>query len=338
MGDPAGIGPDITLHAWRHFSAKGGPAFFVLGDAMLFRGRAAMLGDLAGLRVEEIARPEETPAVFSKALPVLPLKVPLGAVVAGKPNLAHAPAIIGSIEDAVALTAAGRASAVVTNPIAKHVLLRHGFPHAGHTEFLAELARLHGHSDAYPVMLMASKRLMTVPVTVHIALKDVPGALTQVRLVKVAEVTSLGLSRYFGIDQPRLAICGLNPHAGENGTLGVEEIEIIAPAIAELRSRGIKASGPHSADTLFHSEARKCHDAVLAMYHDQALIPFKTLSFEDGVNVTLGLPFIRSSPDHGTAFSLAGTGQANPASFIEAMGLAERMYRTSLAPVSAARP
>jgi 4-hydroxythreonine-4-phosphate dehydrogenase len=338
MGDPAGIGPDISLVAWSELSAHNGLPFFVVGDATVFVERAAMLAEPTAFRVEKIEQPEEARSVFPRALPVLPLRLRTAPVIPGRSDVAHAPAIIASIEDAVSLTLAGRASAVVTNPIAKHVLLEHGFPHAGHTEFLGELARRDGFSDAYPVMLMASKRLMAVPVTVHIPLKDVPSAVTETRLVKVAEVTSRGLSRYFGVEQPRLAICGLNPHAGEGGEIGMEEIEVIAPAIDKLRSRGILASGPYSADSLFHETARQSYDAVLAMYHDQALIPFKTLSFSDGVNVTLGLPFIRTSPDHGTAYSLAGTGRADPSSFIEALRLANLMCGAASASVSEAVP
>ncbi|MBI4724390.1 MAG: 4-hydroxythreonine-4-phosphate dehydrogenase PdxA [Rhodomicrobium sp.] len=338
MGDPAGIGPDTVLMAWSRRLHDTFPVFFAVGDPQVFAERAAMLPAALALQVETIAQPEEAHAVFAHALPVLPLKKPCGFITAGKPDSANAAAIIESIEEAVALTIAGRASALVTSPIAKYVLLQQGFRHAGHTEFLAELAARHRYAGTFPVMLMASRRLMVVPVTVHIALKDVPSTLTQARLIRTAEVTNDGLRRYFGIEQPRLAICGLNPHAGENGELGREEIDLIAPAIDQLKSQGIHATGPHSADTLFHDAARASYDAVLAMYHDQALIPFKTLAFEDGVNVTLGLPFIRTSPDHGTAFALAGTGQANPTSFIEALRLASRMHRTASAAASLSRP
>jgi 4-hydroxythreonine-4-phosphate dehydrogenase len=324
LGDPAGIGPDIVILSWLLREERDCPPFFAVGDASLYAHRAASFAAVSGFKAETIASPDEAHAVFARALPVLPLEKPLGAVLAGRPDTAHAGSITASIEQAIALTLSGLASAAVTAPIAKHVLLAQGFPHAGHTEFLGELARRHGF-DSFPVMLMASERLKAVPVTVHIPLKDVPAALTGERLIRTAEVTDAGLKRYFGIEKPRLAICGLNPHAGEAGELGREEIEIIAPAIAELHARGLQASGPAPADTLFHEAARQGYDAVLAMYHDQALIPFKTLSFEDGVNVTLGLPFIRTSPDHGTAFSLAGTGRADPASFIEALRLAWRM-------------
>jgi 4-hydroxythreonine-4-phosphate dehydrogenase len=338
MGDPAGIGPDIAILSWLKRAERKCPPFFVIGDDAVLRDRAGSLRAAGHCPVEAVANPAEAQSVFSRALPVLPLASPAEPVIAGKPSSANAAAIIASIEQAVALTLSGEALAVVTAPIAKHVLLEQGFAHAGHTEFLAELAVRHGFGDVFPVMLMASPRLLAVPVTVHIALKDVPAALTLDRLVKTAEVTAGGLKRYFGISNPRLAICGLNPHAGEEGELGREEIETVAPAVALLQSRGIGAFGPLPADTLFHAAARQTYDAVLAMYHDQALIPFKTLSFEDGVNVTLGLPFIRTSPDHGTAFSLAGTGRADPTSFIEALKLANRMHEAALASAPFGKP
>jgi 4-hydroxythreonine-4-phosphate dehydrogenase len=331
MGDPAGVGLDITLLAWLRRAISDIPPFFVCGDPTALVDRAGLLEAGGNVFIEAIERPEQASAIFPDALPVLPLARPLGPVIAGSPCSDHASAIIASIEEAVTLTIEGRASAVVTNPIAKYVLLETGFAHAGHTEFLAELAGRDGYANVFPVMMMASGRLKAVPVTVHITLKDVPSAITQERIIKVAFTTSRGLSSHFGISEPRLAVCGLNPHAGENGALGREEIDIIAPAIEALNAGGIQASGPHSADALFHDAARERYDAVLAMYHDQALIPFKTLSFDDGVNVTLGLPFIRTSPDHGTAFPLAGTGHANPASFIEALRLAREMARNAAA-------
>ena len=338
MGDPAGIGPDITLFAWLRRNADRIPAFFAVGDPTVFVDRAGLLDGGGSAFIQEIENPEQATEVFPNALPVLPLTRPLGPVIAGSPDSAHADAIIDSIEKAVALTAEGHATAIVTNPIAKYVLLESGFAHAGHTDFLAELAARHGATDATPVMMMASKRLKAVPITVHIALKDVPSAITKDRIILVASITSRALFHSFGIHEPRLAVCGLNPHAGENGALGREEIEVIAPAIEALNAQGIHAAGPYSADTLFHDAARENYDAVLAMYHDQALIPFKTLSFADGVNVTLGLPFLRTSPDHGTAFSLAGTGHADPSSFIEALRLAARMSRNAAAPAPMSHP
>jgi 4-hydroxythreonine-4-phosphate dehydrogenase len=338
MGDPAGIGPDVAILSWLRRVERNCPPFFVIGGAAVLQDRAKALKAAGHCTVEAITEPAGAQAVFSRAIPLLQSVSPATPVTAGSPSAANAPAIIASIERAVALTLAGEASAVVTAPIAKHVLLEQGFAHAGHTEFLAELAVRHGFDDTFPVMLMASPRLFAVPVTVHIALKDVPAALTPDRLVRTAEVTADGLRRYFAISEPRLALCGLNPHAGEEGKLGREEIETIAPAVALLQARGIRASGPLPADTLFHAAARQTYDAVLAMYHDQALIPFKTLSFEDGVNVTLGLPFIRTSPDHGTAFALAGTGRADPTSFIEALKLARRMHEAALASAPSVMP
>ena len=229
MGDPAGIGPDIAISSWLSRAGEACPPFFVIGDPAVYTGRATALRPAGGCRVEVIATPSEARAVFANALPVLPLEIPPGRVLAGSPSAAHAPAIVASIEKAVELALGGQASAVVTAPVAKHILLQQGFAHPGHTEFLAELARRHGFADAFPVMLMASPRLMAVPVTVHIALKDVPAALTPERLLRTAEVTAAGLARCFAIRNPRLAICGLNPHAGEEGKLGREEIEVIAP-------------------------------------------------------------------------------------------------------------
>ena len=331
MGEPAGIGPDIAILAWLLRKKAFLPPFFLLADPTVFIDRAGLLDHGDRVSFMEIESPDQAADIFPDALPILPLNPPLGPVIAGSPGVENAAATIASIEQAVALTVAGHAAAVVTNPIAKHVLLESGFAHAGHTEFLAELAARRGAVRPVPVMMMASKRLNAVPITVHIALKDVPGAISKDRIMTVASITNHALARFFGIYEPTLAICGLNPHAGENGALGREEIEIIAPAIAALNAKGINATGPHSADTLFHDEARAQYDAVLAMYHDQALIPFKTLSFADGVNVTLGLPFIRTSPDHGTAFSLAGTGHADPSSFIEALRLAARMSDSAAA-------
>ncbi len=338
MGDPAGIGPDIVIRAWLDRTSSALPVFFVIGDPAVLADRARLLSDGDAVSMQVIARPEDARSVFAKALPVLPIAAPLGLVKPGQPNPAHAAATIASIETAAALAASGLAAAIVTNPIAKYTLMQSGFAHAGHTEFLAELAVRHGAPGAFPVMMMASRRLKAIPVTVHIALKDVPTAITQERIVKSAQVANGALKRYFGVARPRLAVCGLNPHAGENGELGREEIETIGPAVETLTAQGILASGPHSADALFHDAARATYDAVLAMYHDQALIPFKTLSFDDGVNVTLGLPFIRTSPDHGTAFALAGTGLANPTSFIEALRLAKAMAHAAPPPETPPRP
>lgn len=321
LGDPAGIGPDITLLAWQARERGRIPPFALLGDPGVLAARAEALGlDVAIATVDGV---ELAPARFAQALPVLP--VPIAArVIAGRPDQAAAPAVRQSIEYAVKLVAQGAARAIVTNPISKAVLYGAGFPYPGHTEFLAALAGAHGQTP-HPVMMLASPALKVVPVTIHVPLQEVPRLLTKELILATIEITARDLGRYFGLAQPRLAVSGLNPHAGESGTLGREETEIILPAIEAARSKGLDVTGPHPADTLFHEAARKQYDAAICMYHDQALVPFKTLAFEEGVNVTLGLPFLRTSPDHGTAFSLAGTGKADPGSLIEALRLAATM-------------
>ncbi len=327
MGDPAGIGSDLTLMSWLRREADAIPPFAFLGDPEHLQARAGDLGfDVPCRTVAEIG---ETGDVFAAALPVLSVPLPR-RVAAGKPEPAAAAAVKTSIELAVGLALDGKALAVVTNPIAKHIMAAAGFPHPGHTEFLGALARERG-LDASPVMMLVGAGLRVVPVTIHIALADVPSALTKERIIETAEVTRAGLRRWFGLPEPRLALTGLNPHAGETGLMGDEEKTIIEPAIATLRVRGLKVTGPHPADTLFHERARQAYDAAIAMYHDQALIPLKTLAFDEGVNVTLGLPFIRTSPDHGTAFDIAGTGKARADSLIAALRLAARMAENETA-------
>jgi 4-hydroxythreonine-4-phosphate dehydrogenase len=256
---------------------------------------------------------------------VLPISV-AARVVAGHPDPANAAAVEQSIERSVALVQGGAASAVVTYPISKATLIRAGFGFPGHTEFLAALA---GREASDAVMMLAGEGLKVVPVTIHIPLKDVMGALSTERILKTLEITARDVARYFGLARPRIAVTGLNPHAGEDGTIGREESETIVPAIEAARRQGIDVTGPYPADTLFHAEARKAYDVAVAMYHDQALIPVKTLAFDTGVNVTLGLAFVRTSPDHGTAFALAGTGRASPRSLIEALRLADTMRRNA---------
>lgn len=316
MGEPAGIGGEIALQAWLQ-RADGVPPFFLIDDCDRLRALARAIGWEVPLR--SIAAPEEAGTTFAGALPVLAL--PLARpVVPGRPDPENARAVIAAIEMAVDLVQGGRAAAIVTNPISKQCLYAAGFKHPGHTEYLAELA-----GGISPVMMLACPELRVVPVTIHLALKDVGGALTAEAIIAAGRTTAAGLRRDFAIDRPVLAIAGLNPHAGESGAMGREEIEIIAPAIAALRREGIEAEGPFPADTLFHAAARRRYDAVLCMYHDQALIPIKTIDFDGGVNITLGLPFIRTSPDHGTAFDIAGTGRADPSSLIAALKLAARM-------------
>ena len=242
------------------------------------------------------------------------------------PTPAAAPAILESIERAVALTLEGLAGAVVTNPIAKKTLYDAGFAHPGHTEFLGELAR-RVDPAADPVMLIYSEALAVAPVTIHIPLSAVPAALTRARIEATARILDRDLRAKFRIERPRIAVAGLNPHAGEGGALGREEIDFIAPAVETLRKEGLDIRGPLSADTMFHARARETYDVALTMYHDQGLIPVKTLAFDEGVNVTLGLPFIRTSPDHGTAFDIAGKGLADPSSLMAALKLAARLGR-----------
>jgi 4-hydroxythreonine-4-phosphate dehydrogenase len=321
MGEPAGIGPELTLKAWMLREERSVPAFAVLGDPDQLSALARTLNLAVPIAV---TGPERAHELFPLALPVVPLEMAVVAE-AGQPNAADAPAVIESIRRAVQLTMDGETAAVVTNPIAKAPLLRVGFPHPGHTDYLGVLAEQHSGRAAQPVMMLWCEELAVVPVTVHIPLGAVVEALTAERIVETGRIVAHDLQERFGIRHPRLAVTGLNPHAGEDGAIGREEIEVIAPAIARLVAEGIDARGPFPADTMFHAAARETYDAAIAMYHDQALIPIKTLAFDRGVNVTLGLPFIRTSPDHGTAFDIAGRGTADPSSLIEALKLARRL-------------
>jgi 4-hydroxythreonine-4-phosphate dehydrogenase len=295
--------------------------FFVVAEVAVLRAAASQLGADAPIAA---VTPESAAAAFSSALPVLALP-DSAAVTPGSPHPRTGPGTIAAIETAVALTRAGRAAAVVTNPIAKHILHAAGFSHPGHTEFLAALVPHDDGSVPRPVMMIWSETLAVVPVTIHIPLHEVPGALTADLIVETGRIVARDLRARFGIASPRLALAGLNPHAGESGSLGSEDRDIVEPAIARLRAEGIDARGPYPADTMFHDRARRGYDVALAMYHDQALIPVKTLAFDDGVNVTLGLPFVRTSPDHGTAFDIAGKGVARPDSLIAALKLASRL-------------
>jgi 4-hydroxythreonine-4-phosphate dehydrogenase len=322
LGDPSGIGPEITLRAWLDGRADIGAPFAVLGDPALYERIGASLGiPVPVLRIDQI---EEATAAFPLGLPVLALSNKVTAS-PGSPDKTNAPAIIESIERAVALARAGRASCVATNPIAKHVLYDAGFKHPGHTEFLAALSAAPGSAPPLSVMMLWSEGLAVVPVTVHIPLCEVPAALSVDRILATARIVATDLRARFGIPQPRLALAGLNPHAGESGAMGREEIDVIAPAVARLRAEGIDAGGPYPADTMFHARARAGYDAALCMYHDQALVPIKTIAFDEAVNVTLGLPFIRVSPDHGTAFDIAGKGIARPDSLVAALKLGARL-------------
>ncbi|MBE1298208.1 MAG: 4-hydroxythreonine-4-phosphate dehydrogenase PdxA [Rhodobacteraceae bacterium] len=314
-GEPAGIGPEIAAKAW---------------DALKDRVPMLWLGDPrhlpANVPRQEIAAPSEAGNVCPHALPVLKLEF-AGHDRSGIADPKNAEGVISAIETGVDLVRSGAAAALCTAPIHKKALIDGaGFAYPGHTEFLAHLS---GRERV--VMMLASEQLRVVPTTIHIVLSDVPQALTPTLLSETIAITADGLCRQFGIAHPRIAIAGLNPHAGEGGAMGQEELEWIAPLIAELQCQEMTLSGPHPADTLFHAAARARYDVAICMYHDQALIPIKTLDFDRGVNVPLGLPFIRTSPDHGTAFDIAGTGQANPSSMIEAVKMAHRMATSGAA-------
>jgi 4-hydroxythreonine-4-phosphate dehydrogenase len=326
-GDPAGIGPELALKAWlATHDDKTAPTFLIVAEPEHLEALAADLRLSVPIERTDATRAAE---VFPRALPVLPLN----ARVVSQPGVPHvddAAATLASIETCVALIQKEEASAIVTNPISKENLYRAGFAHPGHTEFLAELAERVFGVTARPVMLLWSPELAVVPATIHVPLAEVPQRLSHALLVETGQIVACDFAARFGIANPRLAFAGLNPHAGEGGTMGREEIEIIAPAIGELVALGHHVSGPHPADTMFHKAARQAYDVAIAMYHDQALIPIKTLAFETAVNVTLGLPFVRTSPDHGTAFDIAGKGIADPQSLIAALCLADRLARQSL--------
>jgi 4-hydroxythreonine-4-phosphate dehydrogenase len=306
MGEPAGIGGEIAAGAWAALRGSG-PAFLLIDDA----------DRITGVPVRRIQSAEQAAEVFAEALPVLHRPLPHPAI-PGRIDPANAPAVIASIDEAVALAKAGRVAGVVTNPIQKSALYAIGFAHPGHTEYLAEIAG----TGVPPVMLLACPQLRVVPVTIHEPLKQAIARLTPALIAEVARLTAAGLRRDFGIAAPRLAIAGLNPHAGEDGTIGTEDRDIVAPAVAMLRAEGIDARGPIPPDTMFTAKARPGYDVALGLYHDQALIPIKTLDMAGGVNVTLGLSIVRTSPDHGTALDIAGTGRADPASLIAALHLA----------------
>ena len=321
LGEPAGIGPDIALEAWRRRADLGLPPFYILADPEFLHRRAKELRSDVALSVVE---PAAAAAAFRDTLPVVDIGVAVTAQ-PGKPDDSSAPAALAAIRRAVSDVCAGVAAAVVTNPVAKSILYRSGFTEPGHTEYLAKLAEEATGVPAQPVMLLWSPELAVVPVTIHLPLKDVFAKLTTDLIVETGRIVARDLRSRFAIAQPRLAVAGLNPHAGEQGALGDEDIAIVQPAVQRLVAEGIDARGPLSADSMFHQAARASYDVALAMYHDQALIPIKTLAFDHAVNVTLGLPFVRTSPDHGTAFDIAGTGRADPSSLIAALKLAARI-------------
>jgi 4-hydroxythreonine-4-phosphate dehydrogenase len=317
MGEPAGIGGEIAFAAWSR-RAAGTPRFALIDNPARLSALAKLLN--LDIPIREIDQPADAAAVWTEALPVLPIALS-APVVPSQPDLRNSGAVIHAIRRAVELVLAGHASGLVTNPIQKQVLIEAGFKHPGHTEFLADLSG----AGARPVMMLACPGLRVVPVTVHLSLRDAIASLDADRIMTAARITDAALRREFGIEHPRLAVAGLNPHAGEGGLFGREEIELIQPALQILRAEGLRIAGPLAADSMFHVTARAGYDAALCMYHDQALIPLKTIDFERGVNITLGLPFVRTSPDHGTALGIAGTGRASAESLIAALATAAQM-------------
>ncbi len=331
LGEPAGIGPDLTIQLWRRRVELGLPAFYLIADPEFIKRRAHLLGVDIALSV---VTPAQACEAFRHALPITPLDAPT-TTEPGKPDASSAPAAIASIRRAVTDVMAGRAAAIVTNPVSKNVLYRSGFAEPGHTEFLAKLVQEAIGKAIRPVMMLWSPELAVVPVTIHLPFKDVVTQLTSELVVETGRVVAHDLTARFGIARPRIAVAGLNPHAGEEGALGEEDGAIVAPAVKRLQAEGMDAVGPLPADTLFHERARATYDVALCMYHDQALIPIKTLAFDHAVNVTLGLPFVRTSPDHGTAFDIAGKGTADPSSLVAALTLAARLSATAPALVPA---
>lgn len=321
VGDPSGIGPEIAISAWLGRGRLDVPAFYLLADPTLIAARARSLG--VALEIFQV-QPASALSAFESALPIVPLTAAF-VDTPGVPATANAAGVIEAIDRAVADTLAGAAAAVVTCPIAKKPLYDAGFGFPGHTEYLAHLASRAKGAPVTPVMMLAGPKLRAVPVTIHIALAKVPQKLTTEAIVTTARITAADLTHRFGIAKPRLAVSGLNPHAGEGGAMGGEDEAVIRPAIEALRAEGVDAFGPLPADTMFHARARAGYDAAVCMYHDQALIPAKALAFDETVNVTLGLPFIRTSPDHGTAFDIAGKGVARPDSLIAALKLARSL-------------
>ena len=321
IGEPAGIGLDITIKAWQRRDADDVPAFLFVGSGEAISRRASELGiDLPTAQAD----PERAADLFADALPIAKDSPPVHGT-AGRHEISDAAAQIAAIEIAASLVHRGAARAIVTNPIHKKAWAEAGFAYPGHTEFLAHLAQRIWGMACRSVMMLAAPDLRVVPVTVHIPLSRVPHTLTTDLIVETGRIVAGELRQRFDIGKPRIAVAGLNPHAGEDGLLGPEDSRIVFPAVTRLCAQGIDARGPLPADTMFHAAARAGYDAALCMYHDQALIPVKTLAFDTAVNVTLGLPFVRTSPDHGTAFDIAGTGAARPDSLIAALKLADRL-------------
>ena len=319
LGDPAGIGPEIVAKAWDAREHYGLAPFFAVGDKRSIE--AVWSGP-----IQLITSPDEAVACFDRSLPVIQIQ-DTGVIVPGEPDLAGARCALDSLELAAGLARSPMVGGLITAPVAKAQLYAIGFSHPGQTEFVAERC---GVSSSNAVMMLAGPTLRTVPITTHMPLRDVADYVTVELILAKARATERGLARNFGIERPRLAIAGLNPHAGEQGALGREEIELIIPAVEILRAEGVDIVGPLAADTMFHARARALYDCALCLYHDQALIPLKTLHFDEGVNMTLGLPIVRTAPDHGTAFSIAGQNKANPGAMIAAIMLAAEAARNRL--------
>lgn len=315
LGDPAGVGPELIAEGWARREAEALPAFFVAGGADLIAAAARTRG--LAVPVVQIFHPSEALDCFDRALPVLAGAD--GDYTPGQPDRDGARLALASLDEAARLAVEGGADGLVTGPIHKARLAEVGFTHPGQTEFVAQACGIH-EGDA--VMMLAGPHLRTVPLTVHIALHQVPAALSEALIERKGRIVAMALMRDFGIAAPRIAVAALNPHAGEEGRMGDEEARLIVPAIARLQAEGIAIDGPFAADGLFAPRSRESFDVALCMYHDQALIPLKALDFDQGVNVTLGLPIIRTSPDHGTAFGIAGTGQADAGAMIAAIRMA----------------
>lgn len=315
LGDPAGVGPELIAAAWSARETELLPPFVVAGGAGVLIAAAQSRG--LSVPIREVFHPAEALECFDFMLPVLAGAD--GDFTPGTPSRAGAELALASLSEATELARVGDCWGLVTAPIAKSLLAEVGFDHPGQTEFVAAACGI-AAEDA--VMMLAGPTLRTVPLTVHVALSSVPGLVTTDLIVRKARVVAQALVRDFGIASPRLAIAALNPHAGEDGRMGHEDAAVIAPAIAALQAEGIDATGPHPADALFTPRARATYDAALCMYHDQALVPLKALDFDQGVNVTLGLPIVRTSPDHGTAFDIAGKGIADPGATIAAIRMA----------------
>jgi 4-hydroxythreonine-4-phosphate dehydrogenase len=322
MGEPAGVGPELIMQVYARRAELALPPFCVFGQVDFLKSRAQRLGLPVNITASSA---EEASQMFGSALPVVAVEGLLPDR-PGEISPVSAGAVIASIESAVVATLTGACRGLVTAPIHKGALYHAGFKHPGHTEFLAELCA-QGSKPRLPVMMLAHGGLRAVPVTIHVPIRDVPSLLTRELIVETVRVVAYDLKLRFGIAEPKIAVAGLNPHAGEGGSIGREDLEIVAPAVSQLQFEGFAVTGPLPADTLFYPAHWGKYDAVVAMYHDQALIPIKTVAFEDAVNVTLGLPIVRTSPDHGTAFDLAGTGRASPRSFIAAIQMADAMTR-----------